>query len=461
MLTERSNLLRLKKTGPLALFLCQWYRATKQGTTTTIMKFFQKRSVVDIGENKNKSRRKRHADYNINIMDNNNDDYDEQQHNVITPSIEVEYPNNRQSLSELVRKLNCSASMKSNNNDDDYDDDNLQQSFSVVGGGRRDTKSRSDSYLPNQSFSFRSQQHQQQQQQQQQQKQKQKQMKQQQWVPSSSQITIGESSSNITRPVLITVKDGGNDVDGPCSDAASSSPLKDHTNTMSVSELTSSFIVGDLHHHPHQHQQQKSSSSVNVNNKTNNNNNNNNSLSLSPFRKIGMSARKRDSKNESSFVTPNKQEIARKERWRRGIEIEMEKRMSREKDNNTNSNTRTGSRSTSRSAGEGDGGAAAAAAAAASGGDRDDNSSIYADSNTQGSHTTGNTTDFSSIGDWTDVTDDTRMGRRRGHCSSSQHVAESVAEDFGILAKLLLNDGYACLGTAADITRETICSQRS
>jgi hypothetical protein len=426
------------------------------------MRFFQKRSVVDIGENKSGS--KRHAphafqrkfplpDYNITMNDNNDDDDDDdeqqQQHeflidkptttNFITPSIEVEYPKNRQSLSELVRKLNCSASKKSNDDDNENDDEYLQQSFSFMGGGRRDTKSRSDSYLPNQSFSSRPQQQQQQQ---------------QKWDPSSSQISIGGfggSSSNITRPVLITVKDGG-DVDELSSNAAFS-PLKDHTNTMSVLELTSRFIVGDLHHH---HQQQKSSSSVNVNNKTDNNKN---SSSSKPFRKIGMSARKRDSENVSAFVTPNKLEIARKERWRRGIEIEMEKRLSREKDNTNNTRTRTTSRSTSACEGEG----------AVSGGDRYDNSSIYADSNTQGSQTTGNTTDFSSIGDsiWTDATDDTGMGRcRRGHCSSSQHVAESVAEDFGILAKLLLNDGYACLGTAADITRETVgemkrCSQRS
>ena len=417
------------------------------------MRFFQKRSVVDIGENKSGS--KWHApyasqrkyplsDYNITMNDNIDDDDEQQQQQ--HESIEMEYSKNRQSLSELVQKLNCSASKQSNNNnnnnDDDDNDEILQQSFSVVGGGRRDTKCRSDSYLPNQSVSSRSQhqQHQQQQQQQHQQK----------WDPSSSQISIGgfggSSSNNITRPVLITVKDGGS-VDEPSSDAATS-PLKDHTNTMPVLELTSRFIVDDLHQQQQQQQQQqKSSLSVNVSNKTDNNRN---SSSSKPFRKVGMSARKRDSKNESSFVTPNKLEIARKERWRRGIEVEMEKRLTKEK-GNTNK-TRSTSRSRSTVAGEGGG-------ATINGGDKDDNSSIYADSNTQGSQTTGNTTDFSSIGDsiWTDATDETGMGRcRRGHCSSNQHVAESVAEDFGTFAKLLLNDGYACFETAADITRETV-----
>ncbi|OEU18723.1 hypothetical protein FRACYDRAFT_237002 [Fragilariopsis cylindrus CCMP1102] len=350
------------------------------------MRFFQKRSVVDIGENKSGS--KWHApyasqrkyplsDYNITMNDNNDND-DEQQQQQQHESIEMEYSKNRQSLSEL----------------------------------------------------------------------QQQQQHQQKWDPSSSQISIGgfggSSSNNITRPVLITVKDGGY-VDEPSSDAATA-PLLDHTNTMPVLELTSRFIVDDLHQQQQQQQQQKSSLSVNVSNKTDNNRN---SSSSKPFRKVGMSARKRDSKNESSFVTPNKLEIARKERWRRGIEVEMEKRLTKEK-GNTNK-TRSTSRSRSTVAGEGGG--------ATNGGDKDDNSSIYADSNTQGSQTTGNTTDFSSIGDsiWTDATDETGMGRcRRGHCSSNQHVAESVAEDFGTFAKLLLNDGYACFETAADITRETV-----
>ena len=108
------------------------------------MRFFQKRSVVDIGENKSGS--KWHApyasqrkyplsNYNITMNDNNDDDDEQQQqqqHEFITPTIEVEYPKNRQSLSELVRKLNCSASKQSNNNnnnddDDDDDDDHHHQ----------------------------------------------------------------------------------------------------------------------------------------------------------------------------------------------------------------------------------------------------------------------------------------------------------------------------------------------
>ena len=91
---------------------------------------------------------------------------------------------------------------------------------------------------------------------------------------------------------------------------------------------------------------------------------------------------------------------------------------------------------------------------------RDDNS---IDSTTTGSYTTGtSTTGYdSSLDDWTDATEESDLAPRYYHqtsngaqCTSAQ--LHSVAEDFGIIAKMLLSDGYACLGTAAQITKETV-----
>ena len=133
------------------------------------------------------------------------------------------------------------------------------------------------------------------------------------------------------------------------------------------------------------------------------------------------------------------QEAARRERWKRGLE--MEKRMFK--------NTSTVRR------------------------DRDGYDSSSTDSLTMGSHTTGTSTtgyetaeDSSSTDDWTDVTDESRLASKYyrhyertssgGPCADNEEIVKSVAEDIGIIAKFLLSDGYACFGTAAAITKETV-----
>ena len=276
-----------------------------------------------------------------------------------------------QSISELVRKLNCTAAKKG--------DDEIQQ-FSV--GDCLDSQKS-------------------------------------EWG-SSYQRT--DESSVITRPVLITVKDGD-----------LYQPLQDRR--VPVGE--SNIIVGDVRSYP------PSASAV------------------SPFRNP-VSARKRHQSTAQCFENPGSKEdnrdlggwkienptrnvggnrnpvstqkaraLARRERWCRGLE--MENRLSRDRPGGYDN--------------------------------QDDHSD--ADSLTQGSHTTRTTNtgydtgDFSSIGEWTDATDENGVALRyrktyAGQCTSSQQVAERLAEDFGILAKLLLSDGYACFRTAAAITRETV-----
>jgi len=159
--------------------------------------------------------------------------------------------------------------------------------------------------------------------------------------------------------------------------------------------------------------------------------------SSSPSR-LGSSARKRQysprdkdrSRRCGGWPLPNHQntirtpqEVARKERWKRGFE--MEKRMFK------NKNTR--------------------------GRARDDLSSM-------GSYTTvttgtgyTSTEDDSSNTDWTDATEESYYHQQHGQNSSGGHCTSGqIAEDFSIFADLLLSDGYACFGTAAAITTETV-----
>jgi hypothetical protein len=51
-----------------------------------------------------------------------------------------------------------------------------------------------------------------------------------------------------------------------------------------------------------------------------------------------------------------------------------------------------------------------------------------------------------------------RKGRKSRQLSKDTSVFDSVAEDLGVMAKLLLSDGTACFSSAAEITRETIVS---
>lgn len=174
-----------------------------------------------------------------------------------------------------------------------------------------------------------------------------------------------------------------------------------------------------------------------------------------PSFKLGMSARKRQQNaskyfqhdgnggNGHGWPGNNKlydveesqrrraaQEAARRERWKRGLE--MENRM-----------IKGGAKTWSKSS-------------AARYRYQDDNSST--DSLTEGSHTAGTSitgSEDSSTTDWTYSSD---VYHYHGQCADSTQIVASVAEDVGTIAKFILADGVACLGTAAKITQETAAS---
>ena len=307
-------------------------------------------------------------------------------------SREYESPKNKQSIGELVRRLNCTSSKKDSFNSDEH--------FTV--GGEIGYSHETD-FAKN--------------------------------YDDQPKSTLGPSridtSSEITRPVLITVKNGATNYHFP--------PCSENEKNL---EMKNRFIVGQL------------SKPITMNN--------------SPSFRFGMSSRKRNINATKYFKNPSSkdnttrdgvewhnnsfsnqrninekraaQEAARRERWKRGLE--MENRMFK----NSSTTRRRG-------------------------GDGYDSSST--ESRTIGSHTTGTSTtgydtaeDSISTNDWTDVTDESRFTpkyhrryRRNssdGPCADSHEIVESVAEDFGIIAQLLLSDGYACFGTAAAITRETV-----
>jgi hypothetical protein len=299
---------------------------------------------------------------------------------------------NKQSLGELVRKLNCAAPRK-----EEIDVQLYPVRAETIGSPLKRTPT---------------------------------------WVPSRK----GRSQSDITRPVLITVKDG--DLEDPA-------PFDEHK----MAELKSSFIIGEMPtairtgspfkigvsaRQIHSERAKKSNGRDIINK---------NSSTFSGWRYGARNGSMHVSGPDSDAIR-TAQDIARKERWRRGLE--MEQRMWRDGYGEGNNHI------------EGD-------------------DSIMSDYRTQGSHTTGNTGEYSSVGPDTLTTvtdtddsydsDDVRYGRShrqpagghfgiKGAPSCRQYAVQGVAEDLGIVARLLMADGGACLGTAAAITRETVANCR-
>jgi hypothetical protein len=309
-----------------------------------------------------------------------------------TVSIDVEDPKKKLSFAELVRKLNCAAASVK---DDAMD---VQQRY-IVGV-------ETSAAPPKRTSSW------------------------------GGPLRKSRSKSDIMRPVLITVNDGEYEEHAP-------------QDEYRMAEMKSSFIIGEM------------PPSVRT---------------VSPF-KIGMSARKvhsersnngngRDAKNNNNnnFRVWNyggaksnlavrdtdairtAQEIARKERWRRGMEMEQR-------------------------------------AGRYSRGSRDDqidgnDSIVSADQRTEGSYNTRNTGEYSSVGpdtlttvtDNTDESYDSDTGHLRrpfpgqyggmGTPSCRQYAVQGVAEDLGIVARLLLSDGSACFSIASAITSETVANCR-
>jgi hypothetical protein len=180
------------------------------------------------------------------------------------------------------------------------------------------------------------------------------------------------------------------------------------------------------------------------------------------------------------------QEIARKERWRRGIELE--KKMRKERGTSSSINNHIGGPIMSAMAGSSYG---QCTGAADDGGLYEETDNLTAD----GSHTTGTGTrgtgrsgggggggggsyngdhSRSSAGSTTEATDTDEsdeywnngarlLGKTKGSHSyqPTQRLFVSVAEDLRIVAKMILADGTACVGTAADITSETVAGCKS
>jgi hypothetical protein len=160
-------------------------------------------------------------------------------------------------------------------------------------------------------------------------------------------------------------------------------------------------------------------------------------------------------------------EMARRERWKRGLEMEKQRK------------NKTPSPQECKSAFSGD-----------------DDDSTFEDT-THFTYTTGDSSylsgDFGSVGSYSSGTDDgtetddsgtdftdgsSRCHRKQrnkslhtpkspfrynpsiGPCSNRQNIMSGIAEDFGIVVRMLWSDGSACIGTAAAITKETVSSCR-
>ncbi|VEU41308.1 unnamed protein product [Pseudo-nitzschia multistriata] len=375
--------------------------------------------------------------------------------------VENEYPKNRQSIGRLVRKLNCSASRKSIHGVDQDPiafTDRTGSLFSNEGGMNRAT--RSDGLTLERLI-----------------------------LPSKS--IESAASSDITRPVLITVKD--RDTKQP-----STKDVRDRSNCVTP-EMKRSFVVGEfpvrtssfrsrssarkrLHDVDYHNNNLTRSASVSgrwVNNGgkwehssggiNSSSNSSRSNPSNSPIRTSSNLSKKNTERDLEAIRVA--QDLARRERWKRGLENELYKK----------SSTAAG-RSNTKS--KGPIAAAKRYIEGESSNNTEDDQSLS--DSTQGSHTTGTsgyddtTGESSSLDEWTDgsTTDNdsrvyryhqdypqhqqrqyrkTKSGRR---CINNEQLARSVAEDVGIFADLILSDGFACFGTAAAITKETVASCR-
>eukprot|EP00536_Pseudo-nitzschia_multiseries_P007678 jgi/Psemu1/305134/fgenesh1_kg.183_\ len=147
-------------------------------------------------------------------------------------------------------------------------------------------------------------------------------------------------------------------------------------------------------------------------------------------------------KNKNSSNTTTKdtnkgrsaQDLARRQRWKRGLEMELFRNSSIVSKRYNDKN-------------------------------RESDDSSWSD--TTGTSYDDTTENSSSVDDWTiGSTDESRVSPRRrrsstgGECFQNEKLVRSLAKDVGIIASFFMADGYACLGTAAAITKETVASCR-
>jgi hypothetical protein len=279
---------------------------------------------------------------------------------------------------------------------------------------------------------------------------------------------------DITRPVLITIRDGdlGTSMSGMIGSSRYPSENRDTTGKLKTSFLigpappstiakSSSFRFGTS-------ARKRSTEKVSFAKMQHKS-----QTGASKKHKHDSPPRSHPTTHDKASSLDNTREIARKERWRRGLEMEKNIWRSRATD------VADGIQSLLSS----DYGAAST----------DGEDSIYAaDDHSYFTHSTEGTSnyteeDFSSLGyssteaTETDESGDgsryyvrkrnnrrslvrtssqyvSLIGMNEGHWSSGHQVMSEISEDFGIVANFLLADGTACLGTAAAITRETVSS---
>ena len=386
---------------------------------------------------------------------------------------QAEGESNKQAMAGLVRKLNCTASKKDLHHfwgdHEQYFVARTKDSAAVGTPTNRSaypSKNTQNSSPPSM--------HMVKQQQQQQQRTASS------WGVSNPLVRKSKPKSDITRPVLITVKDGD------LSDDQVAASTKNRVGSYwrksaPVTEIKSSFVVGELpstkpmglspfkfgspgrknHQQPQQQQGLARTPSSSPKRITNHNHR----QSEGQHNQYSSSESKVDTTKATSYPLTEK-EIARRERWKKGFEMEQKTWK-----NNNSGHNENGTETDYSS--------------------RHKNNSNNDDANTQTSYTTGGTSSYtedqSSIADdSTDATETDESGddpssyhycgsgggrnggratskrsssravQSSGHCSSKEEIFNEIKEDLGIVASLLWSDGVALIGGAAAITQETV-----
>jgi hypothetical protein len=418
--------------------------------------------------------------YNTKIFNNNNNNSSSNKkipsNHMITVQQEVENSSNKQSVAGLVNKLNCAASKKDFHR---YGDD-YEQYLVTTKNDFNSKNNKSPSSSPPSMHML-----------------KQQQRTASSWTVSNPLVRKCKPQSDITRPVLITVKDGdlsdsndnevvppNNNRKGPFRRTPTSSPPR---------ELKTSFIVGEL---PTAKVSTLSSlmfgSAVRKNHQQHYPSGNFSGLtrtpSSSPKRTTNHNQSKRQhnrnqySSSESDVGTTKatsypltEKELARRERWRKGLEMEQRMWKNNNSDheagdgtdyssmynsnNNDDANTQTSCTTGGTSYNTGDSSTADDSTDATETDDSGDDPSRHRGGTSRSNNNNNrrsSTTRGGGGGGATSVRPSSRAVQTSGHCSSREQILNEIKEDLGIVASLLWADGVACIGGAAAITKETV-----
>jgi hypothetical protein len=431
--------------------------------------------------------------YNTKIFNNNNNNNNNSSnkkipsnHNMITVQQEVENSSNKQSMAGLVNKLNCAASKKDFHR---YGGD-YEQYLAMTKNDFNSKNNKSPSSSPPSMHML-----------------KQQQRTASSWTVSNPLVRKCKPQSDITRPVLITVKEGdlsdsnnnevtppNNNRKGPFRRTPTSSPPRELKTSFIVGELPtakvstlSSFKFGSSARKTHQQPQQQEQNHqqcylpVNFSGLTR-------TPSSSPQRITNHNQSKRQHNHnqypssESDVGTTKatsypltEKELARRERWRKGLEMEQRMWKNNNSDheagdgtdyssmnnsnNNDDANTQTSCTTGGTSYNTGDSSTADDSTDATETDDSGDDPSRYrggiSRSNNNNRRSTA-TRGGGGGGGATSVRPSSKAVQTSGHCSSREQILNEIKEDLGIVASLLWADGVACIGGAAAITQETV-----